>query len=100
MTSTVSFAAAGLLLSLLAGCAGQPLRGLADPGAPLVQNLVSEDDRIRITELRVRGQTQRITVQPKDSVAPAYEINPPAAGSDPSKARDGSGQRVWRLFSF
>ena len=100
MTSTASLAVAGLALALLAGCAGQATRGLADPGAPLVQNLVSEDDQVRITELRVRGQTQRITVQPKDSAAPAYEINPPAAGGDPSQARDGSGQRVWRLFSF
>ena len=100
MTSPISLAAAGLVLAVLAGCAGQPPRGLADPGARLVQHLVSKDDQVRITELRVHGQTQRITVQPKGSVAPAYEINPPAAGSDPSKARDGSGQRVWRLFSF
>ena len=100
MPTSVPFVATGLLLALLAGCTTQPLRGLADPGAPLVQTLVSEDDQVRITELRMRGQTQRITVQPKNSAAPAYEINPPAAGSDPSKARDGSGQRVWRLFSF
>ena len=100
MTSLAALAAAGLTLALLTGCAGQPSRGLADPSEPLVQNLVSEDDQVRIAELRVRGQTQRITVQPKGSAAPAYEINPPTAGSEPSQARDGSGQRVWRLFSF
>ena len=100
MSFPAPLAAVGLLLTLLVGCASQPLRGLADPVEPLVQNLVSEDDQVRITELRVRGQTQRISVQPKGNAAPAYEVNPPAAGSDPSKARDGAGQRVWPLLRF
>lgn len=88
-------------LGLLGGCAGGLLRDTAaQAGAPAVQNLVSEDDQVRITELRVRGQTQRITVDPKDSAVPGYEITPPAGGSDPSKSRDGAGQRVWPVLRF
>ncbi len=100
MHTLISTAAVGLVLTLLGGCAGNLSRLAADAGDPAVQNLVAEDDQVRITELRVRGQTQRITVDPKDSAAPRYEITPAAAGSDPSKARDGAGQRVWTLLSF
>lgn len=61
---------------------------------PNVLHGVTEDDNIRIDELRVRGQTQRITVQPKIPGMPSYEILP----RDPSKApgQDAkAGQRVW-----
>ena len=81
--------------ALLAGCAGP--RPAADAA---VQRLVSEDDQIRITETRVRGQTQRISVDNKDSAAPGYQILPQAAGSDPSAAKAGAGQRVWTVLSF
>jgi hypothetical protein len=81
----------------LSGCAGLVPRTASDPA---VQHLVSEDDQVRITELRVRGQTQRISVDNKDSAAPRYEITPQAAGSDPSAARSGAGQRVWTVLSF
>ncbi len=84
-------------VSMLAGCAGLAPRAAGDAA---VQRLVSEDDQVRITELRVRGQTQRISVDPKDSAAPRYEITPQAAGSDPSAARTGAGQRVWTVLSF
>lgn len=94
------FAGASAALALLGGCASGWSRLAADAGEPAVQNLVAEDDQVRITELRVRGQTQRITVDPKDSKAPRYQITPAAAGSDPSQARDGAGQRVWTLLSF
>ncbi len=85
------------LCAALSGCAGLAPRTASDPA---VQRLVSEDDQVRITELRVRGQTQRIHVDPKGGGAPGYDINPPAPGSDPSKARDGAGQRVWPVLSF
>lgn len=99
----VAATALGLSVGLfqLGGCANGPLRdAAAHAGAPVVQSLVNEDDQVRITELRVRGQTQRITVDPKDSGAPSYQITPAAGGSDPSKARDGTGQRVWPVLSF
>lgn len=86
-----------LASTVLAGCAGLGPRTASDPA---VQRLVSEDDQVRITELRVRGQTQRVTVDPKDSAAPRYDITQATGGTDPSKARDGAGQRVWTLLSF
>jgi outer membrane biogenesis lipoprotein LolB len=85
------------LCATLTACAGLAPRPAGDAA---VQRLVSEDDQVRITELRVRGQTQRISVDPKDSTAPRYEITPQAAGSDPSAARTGAGQRVWTVLSF
>ncbi len=89
------------LTSLLTcGCASAPMPAGNLPGEPMVQRRVAEDDQARITELRVRGQTQRIVVDPKGGAAPGYEINPPAPGSDPSKARDGAGQRVWPVLRF
>ena len=83
---------------LLAGCAVTG-RGPGTVDAA-VQRLVSEDDHVRIDELRVRGLTQRLTVQIKDSGAPGYDILPAAPGTDPSKARDAAGQRVWPVLSF
>jgi hypothetical protein len=73
------------------------------PPEPKVQRIVVEDDAVRIEELRVRGQTQRIVVKPKH--AAEYEIVPAAGGRDPSQNRAGQqagagGQRVWNLLKF
>ena len=65
-----------------------------------VQRLVSEDDQVRIAELRVRGQTQSISVENKGSTVPGYQITPAAGGSDPSSAKGNAGQRVWTILSF
>ena len=67
---------------------------------PSVQRAVIEDDRIRIEELRVRGQARRLVVQPKVEGARPYEIEPPDPGRDTTAARGASGQRVWRVFAF
>ncbi|MBI3156979.1 MAG: hypothetical protein HYZ20_16475 [Burkholderiales bacterium] len=67
---------------------------------PSVQRAVIEDDRVRIEELRVRGQARRLVVQPKVEGARAYEIEPPDPGRDTTAARGASGQRVWRVFAF
>ena len=88
-----------VMAGLLTGCASTPGSGHALPPAA-TQRLVSEDDHVRIQELRVRGQTQRLTVQQKDSAAPDYDILPPATGQDLSKARGATGQRVWSVLSF
>jgi len=85
------------LVALLGGCAGLAPRAVGDAA---LQRLVSEDDQVRITELRQRGQTQRISVDLKDSAAPRYDITPQAAGSDPSATKSGAGQRVWTVLSF
>ena len=84
-------------LAFLTGCAGQAGR---QPTEPRVQQLVAEDDKVRIEELRVRGQTQRITVSPKGDGARPYEIHTAPAGSDPSKGREGVGQSVWPVLTF
>ncbi len=70
---------------------------------PNVQHIVVEDDATRIDELRVRGQTQRITVTPKAGGA-SYDIIP-ANGlrdlSDSAANRSGAaGKRVWRVLNF
>jgi hypothetical protein len=69
-------------------------------GEAAVETLVVEDDSVRIDELRVRGQTQRISVKPKWAGAKAYEIVPGTPGHDPSQHKDSAGQRVWHLLTF
>jgi hypothetical protein len=67
---------------------------------PAVKRTVIEDDQVRIEEVRVRGQLQRITVSPKASGVQPYQIVPPE-GRDMSQQSKGiSGQRVWQVFSF
>lgn len=82
------------LFSGLSGCARLPVA----PDA-VVQRLVAEDDQVRIEELRLRGQTQRLTVQPKNG-ARAYDIIAAPGGQDPSQTKGTTGQRVWPLLSF
>jgi hypothetical protein len=68
---------------------------------PQIKLTVVEDDHVRIEELRVRGQLQRITISPKASGVRPYEIAPPNAGHDPSQPSKGiSGHSLWQLFSF
>jgi hypothetical protein len=66
---------------------------------PQVLHQVTEDDNVRIEELRVRGQTKRLTVKPKIRGVGPYEIATPepgrAPGDDPK-----AGQRVWLSFTF
>jgi hypothetical protein len=72
-----------------------PRRGVPEPA---VQRTVIEDDSVRIEELRVRGQNQRISVQPKNGAA-AYEVMPndDTRGDGP---RGTVGRRVWKMWSF
>ena len=67
---------------------------------PEIKRSVVEDDKVRIEELRVRGQVQRITVSPKASGVRPYEIVPPDPGRDASQNKGLSGQRLWQFFSF
>jgi hypothetical protein len=68
-----------------------------------IEHLRTEDKDNRIDEVRVGGQTQSVTVQPK-SGAPAYELQPDdLARSRPSDGRDGFAerkQRVWNVMGF
>lgn len=94
-------------LALLAVAAGslatQPALAADTPDAK-VERIVLEDDAIRIDELKVRGQTQKVTVQPKNSKAPAYEIvmgdGSRELSAGPGSNRGAVGQRVWRVLSF
>ena len=61
-----------------------------------------EDEGSRIDELRVGGQTQSITVQPKVGNLPEYEVQP--SDGVRNRARNGAetdtGTRVWNLKKF
>jgi len=68
---------------------------------PAIKRTVIEDDNVKIEELKVRGQVQRITISPKASGVRPYEIAPPDAGRDPSQQSKGiSGRSLWQMFSF
>ena len=61
-----------------------------------------EDEGSRIDELRVGGQTQSISVQPKVGNLPAYEVQ--SSDGVRNRARNGAetdtGTRVWNLKKF
>ena len=93
------FAAAGALAQspLTREPAGEPRKNQK------IERIRIEDGGNRIDELRVGGQTQNITVQPKGEM-PAYEILPSDLGrSRPADSRDGLAERkprVWNLLAF
>ena len=67
-----------------------------------IERIRTEDAGTRIDELRVGGETQQITVQPKTGGA-AYEVKPAegARGSAPAAAsNDTNGSRVWNVLKF
>ena len=67
---------------------------------PKVQRTIIEDDGVRIEELRVRGQTQRMVVRSKQGPGGTYEVVP-EAGRDPSSQDKGAaGKRVWNILAF
>jgi hypothetical protein len=80
---------------------------LADPPPePKVERSVAEDDQVRIEELKVRGETKKVTVRHKKSKAPDYEIlvndagRESAGGTGTGLPKSGSGTRVWRVLNF
>lgn len=102
---------AALLLAVCATCGAEPLppdagASAADAGRSggvpeaKVQRIVVEDDRVRIDELRVRGQTRRIVVQPKLPGAPAYQIGTNGDARDPSMDPRSEGRSLWQVFSW
>jgi hypothetical protein len=56
-------------------------------GSQKIERIVVEDSGTRIDELRVGGETQSITVQPKGNL-PSYSVQPV------------TGARTWKIFSF
>ena len=98
---SVSFAAAAAAAETANPATGPAQRG----GEPAVQRTVLEDEGSRIEELRVRGQTQRISVQPTVGPRAGYQIitgdglrEPPEGGGNASRGT--TGQRVWNVLSF
>jgi len=76
-----------------------PDTGAADLGQR-TQRITHEDALTRVDELRVGGETRRITVAPKNG-APVYEIAPAAGGDNPGDGRSGNaGKSRWQLLSF
>jgi hypothetical protein len=73
-----------------------PQRG----GEPKVVRTVSEDEAVRIEELRVRGQTQRIVVRSKLPGAPAYQIGTSTDGRDAAQDRRSEGRSLWQVLAF
>lgn len=68
-----------------------------------IERIRTEDAGSRIDELRVGGETQSITVQPKTGNVPAYEIkqSESARGNPPNAASgETNGSRVWNIFKF
>ncbi|MDR1967869.1 MAG: hypothetical protein LBQ32_04125 [Burkholderiaceae bacterium] len=62
-----------------------------------VERIHVEDSRNRVDELRIGGETQSITVQPKADV-PAYDVRP--ADASRSVQSGNAGQRTWKVFRF
>lgn len=85
---------------LLAACLAAAVPARAEAPEPKVQRIVVEDDGARIEELRVRGQTRRIVVTPKNSPLRSYEIIPGDSARDPTQGRGSAGQRVWNVLTF
>lgn len=87
------------LLALLTAFA-LPATARAATPEPEMRRIVLEDDAVRIEEVRVRGQVQRISVTPKAAGARPFEIVPADPARDVSQQRGLTGQRLWNLFSF
>lgn len=67
-----------------------------------IERIRIEDQGSQIDELRVGGETQHITVQPKTGGAP-YEVlrSEGAHGqAPPSTSSDTNGSRVWNVLKF
>lgn len=76
----------------LTACSSAP--SLSEGVDKRIERLSHEDDRSRIQELRVGGQTESIDVQPKNG-APAYQVGPSQNSPTPQEGRS-----FWRLFEF
>lgn len=106
MRSLRTFLAPLLLAAAGVALANEPAAPTAEPAPaahkapePQVLEQVTEDDNVRIEELRVRGQTRRLTVKPKIKGLDGYEIAAPEPGRAPSEDPK-AGQRVWWSLKF
>lgn len=87
-----------------ATAAATPSAPAALKGDQRIQHIHVEDSGSKVDEVRYGGHTQSVTVQPKGSQLPEYEV----LSNDGSRARpltlEGNngplGQRVWNVFKF
>ena len=108
MHSKLAIAIVALGAACTAPCLAQVAPEAVQPpterGEPNVRRSVTEDGNARIDELRVRGQTERITVTPKVGIRKPYEIVTGNAGrhtfDGPGGARGAVGTRVWNVVDF
>lgn len=87
----------------------EPQGTTAEPRQPVEQRIERiriEDKGSTVEELRVGGETQSITVQPKANVPP-YEVEPADGARKSGTQREGSesgsqggGTRKWNIKSF
>ena len=105
MKSSLIAALAIAVVAAVAPVAAAETEAAATPaaGEPAVRHTVIEDGRARIDEVRVRGQLQRVTVDPKGG-APSYEIITGDGSRDLSEgtntSRGATGKRVWNVLRF
>jgi hypothetical protein len=108
--------ATALLLAICAGASAQtaapapapapdaPKAATSERPQKATERIRTEDAGSRIDEVRVGGETQSITVQPKTGTdVPAYEVRPSdnTKGSAPGSASGGAtGSRVWNVLKF
>jgi hypothetical protein len=84
-----------------------PLEEIDPPASrvaePVIKRTVIEDRSVRIEELRVRGQLQKVTVSPKGGV-PGYEVltgdGVQSISADPGTSVGSIGKRVWHVLRF
>ena len=104
------FVAALAVLPLAAAMAQTPAPATATQAKPAgsarpdkkIERIRTEDAGTRIDELRVGGETQQITVQPKTGGA-AYEVKPAEGargGAPDTTSNDTNGSRVWNVLKF
>ena len=107
MRPTIKPMRPALALVLIAAAAA--VHAQEDPAAPgrrnqKIERIVHEDSGSRIEELRVGGQTQNITVQPKAEV-PEYQVEPANMArqrerQDRSGSSESGGTRSWTVLKF
>jgi hypothetical protein len=96
---------ASMALAQVPGVPSGPAEPLDGRQNQKIERIRHEDGGSRIDEVRVGGQTQSITVQPKVEGVPAYEIQPGSMiRGRPRDAREGldnsGGQRSWNVLRF
>jgi hypothetical protein len=95
------------LAALALPCAAQPAPAASARGEPEVQRTVIDDNGVRIEELRVRGQVQRISVAPKFGGKARYEIITGSGATEiPGGVNAGrgaagtAGKSAWNVLAF